>query len=116
MQCCPCGCKCVVCEQKPSLASVVAPTIDGDVFCCDCACFPSTATVNLDNGESVAMSELQVGARVQIGMKSVSMSELQVGARVQTGMKSVAMSELQVGDKVQTGMKSVAICELQVKE
>ena len=44
---------------------------------------------------------------MQTGMKSVAMSELQVGDRVQTGMKSVVMSELKVGDRVQTGMKSV---------
>ena len=72
------------------------------LFCCDysCSCFPSASTVNLDNGKSVAMSELQVGDRVQTGIKSVAMSELQVGDRVQTGMKSVAMSEFQLGDRV----------------
>ena len=31
-------------------------------------CFPSTAKLNLENGESVTMSELQVGDRVQTGM------------------------------------------------
>ena len=30
-------------------------------------CFPSTARVKLDNGESVRMSELQVGDKVQTG-------------------------------------------------
>ena len=40
------------------------------------------------------------------------MSELQVGDKVQTGMKSVRVSELQVGDKVQTGMKSVTMSEV----
>ena len=30
-------------------------------------CFPSTAKVNLENGESVMMYELKVGYRVQIG-------------------------------------------------
>ena len=31
-------------------------------------CFRSTATINLENGKSVRMSELQVGDRVQTGM------------------------------------------------
>ena len=36
---------------------------------CDTAnCFPSTAKVNLENGKSVRMSELQVGDKVQTGM------------------------------------------------
>ena len=30
-------------------------------------CFPSTARVNLENGKSVTMSEIQMGFRVQIG-------------------------------------------------
>ena len=32
-------------------------------------CFPSTARVNLENGKSVVMSEIQMGSRVQIGKK-----------------------------------------------
>ena len=52
---------------------------DGAVKCCfteptspDCSvrrsCFPSTAKINLENGKSVRMAELQVGDRVQTGM------------------------------------------------
>ena len=33
-------------------------------------CFPSTAKVNLENGNLVSMSELQCGDRVQAGIKS----------------------------------------------
>ena len=44
----------------------------------DCSCFPSTATVNLENGKAVTMSELQVGDKVQTGMKSVTMLQLQI--------------------------------------
>ena len=35
-------------------------------------CFPSTAKLNLKNGESVTMSELQVGDRVQTGKHVVT--------------------------------------------
>ena len=35
--------------------------------CCRCWCFPSTARVNLENGNLVTMSELQIGDRVQTG-------------------------------------------------
>ena len=34
---------------------------------CYLGCFPSTARVNLENGKSVMMSELQVGDIVQTG-------------------------------------------------
>ena len=34
-------------------------------------CFPSTAQLILENGKSVAMSELQVGDRVQTGILSI---------------------------------------------
>ena len=51
----------------------------GSLKCCwpyknrdDCyvseACFPSTAKLSLGNGKTVAMSELQVGDRIQTGM------------------------------------------------
>ena len=35
---------------------------------CENNCFPSTAKVNLENGKSVRMSELQVGDKVQTGI------------------------------------------------
>ena len=35
------------------------------------SCFPSTSKVNLDSGESVTMSELQLGDRVKIGLKKL---------------------------------------------
>ena len=48
-----------------------------DVFsCCDCVkretprCFPSTSKVNLENGKSVPMSDLQLGDQVQTGKKN----------------------------------------------
>ena len=102
-------CACGVCDHYDH---------DYEVFddegrqCCKCReytakCFPAAGGVFLNNGKLVKMSELQVGDRVQTGMKSVTMSELQVGDRVQTGIKSVTMSELQIGDRVQTGMNSV---------
>ena len=56
----------------------------------DCDCFPSTATVNLENGKTVTMSELQLGDKVQTGIKSVTMSELQVGDKVQTNRYEIS--------------------------
>ena len=35
---------------------------------CDSDCFPAAAMVNLENGKSVMMAELQVGDKVQTGM------------------------------------------------
>ena len=35
--------------------------------CCNKKCFPSASRVSLENGESVTMSELQVGDKVQTG-------------------------------------------------
>ena len=35
-------------------------------------CFPSTARVNLQNGKTVAMSELQIGDSVQTGMNELN--------------------------------------------
>ena len=32
------------------------------------SCFPSTATVKVENGKSLAMSELQIGDKVQTGI------------------------------------------------
>ena len=46
------------------------------------SCFPLLAKVELENGDSVTMSELHIGDRVQTGMKSVPLSELQVRDRV----------------------------------
>ena len=46
-----------------------------------CSCFPSTATVNLENGRRVKMSELQVGEKVQTGMKSASIPQMKLGYR-----------------------------------
>ena len=46
-----------------------------------CDCFPSTSTVNLENGKTVTMSELQVGDKVQIGrsMESDIILQMKVG-------------------------------------
>ena len=38
-----------------------------ELRCCTCKCFPATARVSLENGKSVAMSELQVGDKVKTG-------------------------------------------------
>ena len=45
------------------------------IACCDCTkrnnsgCFPSSSKVNLENGKSVLMSDLQLGDQVQTGKK-----------------------------------------------
>ena len=71
---------------------LVSPVNNGGIICCECGCFPFAATVNMANGKSVLMSELQIGDKVQTGIKSALISELQIGDRVQTGMKPVTMS------------------------
>ena len=45
------------------------PTFSPPYFCCNCSspCFPSEASLILENGTSVAMSQLQVGDKVQTG-------------------------------------------------
>ena len=59
---------------------------DDGWYCCACnPCFPAAARLSLESGETLPMSELEVGDKVQTGMKSVTMSELQVGDRGQTG-------------------------------
>ena len=75
----------------------------------DCECFRSTATVKLENGKTVTMSELQSGDKVERGMKSVAMSQLQIG---QPSIKSETLSELQIEDREEAGMKSVTMSEL----
>ena len=68
--CCPCNCPCSVCPGQITYINY---------RCCTCSppssssdsgegCFPSFAKVNLENGKSVTMSELQVGDRVQTGI------------------------------------------------
>ena len=66
--------------------------------CKSCGCFPAAATVKLESGKSLKMSELQIGDQVETGKKCVKMSELQIGDRVQTGKKCVKMSELKIRD------------------
>ena len=56
------------------------------------------------------ISDLQIGHKVQIGMKSVTMFELQIGDKAQTGMKSVTMSDLEIGHKVQAGVHNQEQC------
>ena len=41
-----------------------------NVFCCGCDCFPSTARVSLEKGESVTMAELKIGDRVKTGSET----------------------------------------------
>ena len=52
----------------------VCPGLTGPVECCtNCPkCFPSTARLTLENGQSIAMSELKVGDQVQTGMIKVT--------------------------------------------
>ena len=54
---CGSGCYCETAENS------------GQHECCDCRCFPSTAKVNLQNGKTLTMSELQIGDKVQTGRK-----------------------------------------------
>ena len=87
-RCCRCDCKCGYKFSKKFLWNSGAPKckkckggfsvpIIGTVD----TCFPATALVKLETGISIAMSELQVGDRVQTGMKlgimHVVLSELQ---------------------------------------
>ena len=37
----------------------------------NCACFPATARLTLENGKSITMSELQTGDKVQTGINIV---------------------------------------------
>ena len=66
---CPCHCDCGFCKHWNF-------EHNRDYVCCNCApaysssssgCFPSLVKVNLENGNSKAMFELQVGDRVQTG-------------------------------------------------
>ena len=56
-RCSPCNCGCDVCNNN------------NHAVCCGCSpsCFPSRATVFLENGKSVRMSELKTGDKVQTG-------------------------------------------------
>ena len=66
-RCCPCDCDCGTTrdlQDQCVCASCSPPPPPPDD---DDDCFPSTATVNLDNGKTVMMSELEVGDRVQSG-------------------------------------------------
>ena len=50
---------------------------EGELSCCNCPadnsnnpmCFPDKSTVNLSTGKTVKMSELQIGDKVQTGIK-----------------------------------------------
>ena len=83
MQDCECG-KCAnkLCWVGGPLAYAICGWIKKTHVCCDAhtcslkytttttlkpGCFPAAAAVSLANGESVTMSELKVGDRVQIG-------------------------------------------------
>ena len=80
--CLPCGCTCgfVYGEEPIVIGCKICDCPKGCDTCYDTAfkkfhccvgcvlqCFPSTARVSLENGESVSMSELQKGDRVQTG-------------------------------------------------
>ena len=93
--CCPCNCACICYFEKEKEFRCCGCCKCGDctsrglsIFvnhngvhtgCCECSssssgCFPSTAQVILESGKSVAMSELQIGDKVQTGMKHKSVS------------------------------------------
>ena len=57
-------------------------------------CFPSTSTVNLNNGKTVIMSELQVGDKVQTGIKPGLKHKINVGDRVMQGYKICHMRNI----------------------
>ena len=70
--CCACNCKCDVCWEGPGLTDLRSSTGIAGASCCACnggsgGCFPSVASVSLENGKSVTMAELQVGDKVQTG-------------------------------------------------
>ena len=59
--CCPCNCDCGRCAFGVTIYDIVPS-------CCPCApCFPGEASVSLENGKSLTMSELQIGDKVQTG-------------------------------------------------
>ena len=62
----PCkGKRCASCKRyyKPGL---------GSWRCCECnPCFPAEARVSLESGKSLTMSELEIGDRIQTGIKNV---------------------------------------------
>ena len=53
---------CAGCFVPPIITTTLKPQINFENIC-----FPSTAQVNLEKGKAVAMSELQIGDRVQTG-------------------------------------------------
>ena len=65
--CCACGCKCGHWYEPPSFADLLSPTGWLGWRCSHCKCFPSTASVSLQNGTLKTMAELEVGDRVQAG-------------------------------------------------
>ena len=62
-------CQAAGCEDGFSCAPVEnRDTRERGYACCDVPdCFPASAKVTLENGKSVAMSELQIGDRVKSG-------------------------------------------------
>ena len=65
--CCACGCSCGHEWVTPSFADFLSPKGYHGWRCKRCKCFPSTASVSLQNGTLKTMAELQVGDRVQAG-------------------------------------------------
>ena len=51
----------------------------------DDGCFPSSARIYLENGNIIAMSELQIGDQVKTGKKSFVILKLKKGDQIQTG-------------------------------
>ena len=74
-RCCRCDCKCGYSFRKQSWWGSSAPKCAkcriSDFSSISSTCFPTTALVKLETGISIAMSELQVGDKVQTGMISI---------------------------------------------
>ena len=76
--CCPCSCPChlgliedtgiQVCNPCGCLHGVCQNETRDGLKCCKC--FPGTARVTLERGESITMSELKIGDRVQTGRET----------------------------------------------
>ena len=70
--CSRCDCSCGIRPKSVGLSSLTNARGDYECTPCDPSrkrnCFPATASVKLESGKQIKMSELQVGDRVQTGM------------------------------------------------
>ena len=68
-RCCPrCDCECgLILNGFALLAAPGGTASTASCRPCSGSCFPAGATVRMETGKSVAMSELQIGDQVQTG-------------------------------------------------